>query len=339
MKKLKVGIIGLGHNGRAWISAYKKSSLADVVAVCDYSGKKVKDAMQEFGVISGYQSHKEMLARKDIDAVSIHAPDFLHCQPFIDSLSAGKHTFVEKPMANTIPDLEKMVRAADQAKKKGLRTMVGQILRFNPLAMEIKKTADEGKLGEIFYMEADYIHNLKYQGSRDRYNSHLNMNWYLDREIPMVGGGCHPLDMLRWFKGKEIIEAQGYSNRIGFPDMKNDDCEIALFRFRDGCIAKVTVIYAPVSPMPYAYNVAVYGRKGTVLGDTVCTDEQKGFQSLGVHWGTGHPYEPEAEHFMSCITENRETIINAREGAKTAAAVITAFRAMKAGRPLKVPRF
>lgn len=339
MKKLKVGVIGLGHNGRAWVNAYKKGAHSEVVAVCDYSGKKVKEVMQESGIISGYQDHREMLERKDIDVVSVHTPDMLHCRPFLDSLSAGKHTLVEKPMADSIVDLRKMVRAADIAKRRGLKTMVGQILRFNPLAREIKKIASEGKLGEIFYMEADYIHNLRYQGSRDRFNSAINMNWYIEKEVPMVGGGCHPLDLLRWFKEKEIIEVQAYSNRIAFPDMKNDDCEIALFRFSDGCIAKIATIYAPVSPMPYAYNLKVYGVKGTVLADTVCTDEEKGFQKLPVQWGTGHPYEPEAEHFTQCIMENKETLISAREGAKTAAAIITAFQAMKARRSLKVPKF
>jgi len=339
MKKFRIGIIGLGHNGRAWLRAYKSSLFAEVVAVCDYSGRKVKETMEQEGIISGYQNHQEMLRRNDIDIVSIHTPDHLHCQPFVDSVNAGRHTLVEKPMADTIADLKKMVSASDKARKKGIKTMVGQVLRFNPLFMGIKNIIEEGRLGEIFYMEADYIHNLRYQASRDRYNPDLRLNWYLEKEVPVIGGGCHPLDLLRWFKGKEILEVKAYSNRIAFPDMKNDDCEIAIFKFEDGCIAKVTTLYAPVSPMPYAYNLAIYGVKGTILRDTICTNEEKGFQNLPYRWETAHPYEPEVEHFIECILEDKETIVNAREGARTAAAVITAARAMKTKKALKIPEF
>ena len=339
MRKIRVGLIGLGGNGKAFLKGYQEHPLATLMAICDLSPQKVREVARDFKIKKGYTNYHLMLKEEKIDMVSIHTPDHLQARPFIDSLNAGKHVFVEKPMANDIEDLRKMVRVADKAERMGLKTMVGQILRFNPLFQKIKSIVDKGILGKIFYMEGDYIHNLRSQAGKERYNKYIKMNWWLEKEKPMVGGGCHPLDLLRWFKGKEIIEVKSYSNRIAFPQMKNDDCIVSLFKFSDGCIAKVTALYAPVSSYAYANNIALYGTKGTILQDKICLDEKKGFKKIPASWLGGHPFDPEQDHFLKCILKDKKSLVDAHDGAGSAAAVIAATQSAQKKQFLPVPKF
>ena len=335
-KKLGVGIIGLGHNGEAHLKAYQANPFTEVIAVCDFSKEKVEKIKEKHRIKYGYTDY-QILKRDDIQITSVNTSDHLHAEPFIRSLEAGKHTFVEKPMADNISDLKKMVAASD--KNPHLKTLVGHILRFNPLFIEIKKIIEKGILGKIFYLEGDYIHNLKYQADKERYNKQIKMNWYLEKELPMVGGGCHPLDLLRWFVQDEPVEVQAYSNRITFQEMKNDSSVVAIFKFKNGVIGKVTALYEPVAPYAYANNIAVYGTKGTIIKDMICLDERKGFTKIKTTYLREHPYEPEVNHFIDCILKDKKPLIDAREGARSAAAVITVSEALKEKRFTAIPQF
>jgi len=133
-KKLGVGIIGLGHNGEAHLRAYQSNPFTEVVAVCDLSEEKVQRLKEKYGIKYGYTNYR-ILERDDIEIISVNTPDHLHAEPFIKSLEAGKHTFVEKPMADDISDLKRMVETAD--KNPHLKTLVGHILRFNPLFQDL----------------------------------------------------------------------------------------------------------------------------------------------------------------------------------------------------------
>jgi len=335
-KKLGVGIIGLGHNGEAHLRAYQSNPFTEVVAVCDLSEEKVQRLKEKYGIKYGYTNYR-ILERDDIEIISVNTPDHLHAEPFIKSLEAGKHTFVEKPMADDISDLKRMVETAD--KNPHLKTLVGHILRFNPLFQEIKRIIKKGTLGRIFYVEGDYIHNLKCQADKERYNKKIKMNWYLEKELPIVGGGSHPLDLLRWFAQDEPVEVQAYSNHITFQEMKNDSSVVAIFKFRDGAIGKVTALYEPVAPYAYANNIAVYGTKGTIIKDMICLDEREGFTKIETAYSRAHPYEPEVNYFVDCILKDEKPLIDAREGARSAAAVITVSEALKEKKSVPIPQF
>jgi len=337
MQRIRVGFIGLGHNGLAHIAAHSRSPLSEVVAVCDYSPEKTAAAAEKFGAPRQYHDYS-ILERDDIDAISIHTPDHLHAEPFVLALEAGKHVFVEKPMGNSIEDLNRMVDAAKRHPRQ--KTMVGHILRFNPVFARVKQLVQEGALGDLFYMECDYVHNLRFQGDAPRFDPNIGMNWYLEKEIPMVGGGGHPFDLLKWFAGEPAVEVTGFSNRKAFPQMVNDDCQVCLFRFASGAIAKVAASYGCVAPYAFLNNLIVYGTKGTVNRNTICLKAHpEAYRALRVEPPSGHPYEPEVVYNHTATTENRPTLIDAFDGANSAAAVIRGAQAASEGKPLPIPRY
>jgi len=336
---IRVGFIGLGHNGIGHIEAHRRVGKSEVIALCDINPERLESASKRFGIKKVYQSAEELCAQADIEAVSINTGDPFHAEPFLTAVENRKHVFVEKPLANTVDQVETMVASARSADPK-LKLVVGYILRFNPVFEAIHNLCQTGKLGQVYYMEGDYIHNLLYQANQT--DTFTGVNWYLEYEKPIVGGGSHPLDLLRWFSGAEVVEVMGYSNRMGFPAMKQDDCQVALLRFDSGAIAKVTASYAPRMGMAPYYNLRIYGTRGTVERDQVAISKDENdvhpeFRPIEADHISGHPFDREVEDWLDAIREDRSPRCDLFDGANSTIATLMAVEAMTHRTPLPVP--
>lgn len=340
MDRIRIGIVGLGHNGIAHLRAHLELGKSEVVALCDRNEDRLRAAGAEFGVDVLY-TDDGFYAHPGMDAVGIHTGDSDHLHPFLSAVAAGKHVLIEKPLANTEHDVVAMVSAADAA-DPGLKIQVGYILRFNPVFQAIHQSAIEGDLGDIYYMEGDYIHNLLYQAAAT--DSVTGRNWYLEEELPMVGGGSHPLDLLRWFSGKEIVRTWCYATHAAFPEMRNDDCQVALFGFEDGSIAKVASLYAPRCAMAPFYNLRLYGTNGTVDRDQIAVsrnaeDVHPEFTPVEADRVVGHDFRDEIEDWLDAIVQDRPTRTGLHDGANSSIAALCAVRAAREGREVEVPVF
>jgi len=340
MRKTRVGIVGVGGNGRAHIQAHLRVGKSVVVAACDRNPARLERVRDEFGIERLY-SGDEIYEADDIDAISINTGDPFHAEPFAKTVERGKHVLVEKPLANTPEQVRQMVDAA-RAANPGLKIQVGYILRFNPVFEAVHNISASGELGRVFYMEADYIHNLFNQ--KHKADEAAGGNWYLDHEHPIVGGGSHQLDLLRWFCGQEVIEVSGYSNHVAFPEMANDDCQVALFRFEDGAIAKVACAYGPITARPPYCNLRVYGTKGTVERDTVAIasapeDVHPPYGPIEADRISGHPFDAEVEDWLDAIRGDKPARTNLYDGANSTMACLMAVEAMRTGQPTAVPVF
>jgi predicted dehydrogenase len=341
-----VGLVGLGHNGVEHLRNHLKVGKSHIAAICDRREDRLAAVGEEFGIDVRYASASELVADPGVEAVSIHTGDADHREPFLAALEAEKHILIEKPVANTAEDILHMV-AAGEARPR-LKIQVGYILRFNPVFERIHRYAAEGAFGDIYYLEGDYIHNLLYQ--REKTDPTTGYNWYLEEEIPMVGGGSHPLDLLRWFCGKEIVSVWAASNHVAFPEMAHDDCQVALYRFEDGTIAKVAALYAPRCAMMPFYNVRLYGTRGTVdrnamaIADGV-DDVHPPFESIdgaspqeSFARFTGHPFAPEIGDWLDAIAEDRAPRTPLVDGAASCLAALCAVQSARQGREVAVPR-
>jgi predicted dehydrogenase len=342
MDKLRVGIVGLGHNGLAHAHVWQRHEHAELVGLCDLNPARVQEAHTAIGAgdsCAQYADLDEMLSRANLDVLSVNTSDHLHAIPFVKGLQAGCHVLVEKPMGNTLDDLKAMAEAARLCDRK---TMVGQILRFNPYNQKVHRLCASGELGDIFYLEADYIHGLKVQADPSRINPYIgNLNWYLEHEKVLVGGCSHQFDLLRWYAGSYAVEVMGYGNSIAFPEMKHPDCMCAVVKLASGAVCKLTGAYGIVGPRPEFNNLEVYGTQGTVRGGRVWRGEgeEATVEDISAAQIAGHPYEPEINHFVDCILNDEPTLVDAFEGANSAAAMIAATEAVETGKVLPVPHF
>ncbi|MFQ6039324.1 MAG: Gfo/Idh/MocA family oxidoreductase [Candidatus Poribacteria bacterium] len=139
-----------------------------------------------------------------------------------------------------------------------------------------------------------------------------------------------------------MVEVSGYSNHVAFPTMKENDCQVALFRFDNGAIAKVAALYAPRLGMPPYNNLRIYGTRGTVERDqaAISKDEEDvhpALQPIEVEHITGHPFDREVEDWLDSIRENRNPRCDLFDGANSTVAMLMAAEAMASGKVLSVP--
>jgi predicted dehydrogenase len=193
MSKLKIGIIGTGSIAQGkHIPAYVKHPDAEIVAVCDSRADVVERVAAELGIERKFTDYDDLLKIDEIDAVDICTPNYLHVDPTIKALQAGKHVLVEKPIALNGTEGAAMVAAAKQSGKK---LMVAYCWRWNPGVRTLKRFVDAGDMGEIYY--------ARVQALRRRGIPGWGVFTQKDKQGggPLIDIGCHALDLTLWLMG------------------------------------------------------------------------------------------------------------------------------------------
>ncbi len=143
MTRLRVGVIGVGNMGFHHARNYAEIPNAELVAVADANAARAHEVAAKFHC-HAYTSYHEMFQQEHLDAVSVVVPTKLHYRIVMDTLRAGVHTLVEKPIA---ADLHQATAMLNEAYNHGLTLAVGHIERFNPVVRELKRRIQMGELG------------------------------------------------------------------------------------------------------------------------------------------------------------------------------------------------
>lgn len=148
MKKIKVGIIGVGNMGKNHARVY--SEIADLVAISDISEERGQEVAKQYNA-AFYKDYRKMIKEERMEAISVAVPTALHKEVVFDTLGAKIPTLVEKPIANSLSDGRKMLQYAKQCRTL---LVVGHVERFNPAVIKLKKIINEGRLGRIISLLA-----------------------------------------------------------------------------------------------------------------------------------------------------------------------------------------
>jgi len=209
---------------------------------------------KKFRVKSYYQDPMKLIERKDIEAIDICLPTYLHSKFIILAAKNGKHVFCEKPMTLSVREAEEVIH---EAKKHGVKLMVGYNQRFQKPFEKIKEFIDSKLLGNLVLIESSYARC----GPKERY---LPPSW---RAYPEKGGGvlldlaCHKVDLLRWFAG-EAEEVTALKSR-NFGTEAEDTAGI-IIRFQGGTLGIINVSLAYASPYSELDITKVHGSRGSV---------------------------------------------------------------------------
>src|SRR6201999_1349053 len=150
-KKIKVGVAGCGYWGPNLIRNFRALADCNLKMICNLSVARLKHLKSLYPEVEGATDYKHMLNGINLDAVVIATNVRSHFPLAKAALLAGKHTFIEKPMAASVEHCEELV---DIAKKKGLVLMTGHTLLFSPVVRKIKEIIDKGEFGSIRYISA-----------------------------------------------------------------------------------------------------------------------------------------------------------------------------------------
>lgn len=200
MKKLKVGVIGIGVIATTkHIPALVKREDVEITALCDVDKARCEKANADFGLLAKvYTDYRELCQDKELDVVHVCTPNPLHCPMTLEALKNGKHVHCEKPMACTYKDTQKMIQAAKDAGKK---LTVGLQWRYNPAPMKMKEMYDNGELGEVYYVKSQQLRPRRLPAYGVYTNKEANGGGVL------MDGGPHSIDLPMWITGNYEVES------------------------------------------------------------------------------------------------------------------------------------
>ena len=142
---MRVGVIGTGVMGKNHARVYSEIGDVELVGVSDLDEKTGKEVAERHGC-EYYKNYEDLLSVEGLEAVSLCVPTSLHYDVGKNVIESGKHLLIEKPLADSVKNAEKLVKLA---RKAGVKLAVGHIERFNPAVQELKKIIGDGKLGKI----------------------------------------------------------------------------------------------------------------------------------------------------------------------------------------------
>lgn len=284
MNKLSVGVIGVGFWGRNHARVFYELPNAELKAVCDVNKERVKELAKKYS-INGYTDSRELLKKEDVDAVSICTWSTALAKEAVRALNAGKHVFVEKPMAINVKEAEEVVELSE---KNDLYLMVGFIERFNPGVEKLKNLLERGEAGTV-------VSTLSRRVSR----------W--PERIGDVGvvkdTAIHELDMLCYLLNdspRTIYARVGSLRHRAFEDYAQ-----IIIGFRNGTTAFVETNWLT----PYKVRRLIITGSEAILSLDYITQkiiiEKSGKRSSPPHlWR--EPLLLELDHFVSCILNKGE---------------------------------
>ncbi len=330
MPKLGAAVVGLGI-GRRHIQAYAQLPDVRVVAVAGADRDARHAAQREFDIPFAAADFDAILARPEVDLISICTPDRLHASQCLAALAAGKHVLCEKPLAITLEDAEAIARAANT----GPTCMVGHNYRFIPQFARLKQLVAGGAAGEPFFAESSYVQDLY---SMERLGPDY---WRLkDPQDFYLGGAIHNVDLLRWLFG-EIIEVHAYAHHV-MPFYPLADNYTTNFRFANGEIGRLLLLLGARLKDPFTVEAAVFGTHGALKAVMQRNEVVHNLADLPGDEPLVEPVAPadsfslEIAHFVDCVRTGTRPLVDAVEGARAVAVCIAAIRSAREQRPVTV---
>lgn len=228
MAELGVAIFGAGRAGHGHARAIDQTDNARLIAVFDADRERAESFAETHGC-QAYTSSDELLKRDDIDLVMVALPNFLHERATVDAASAGKHVFLEKPMADTLEECDRILASVQRA---GTHLLVAHSQRYFASTIRAREILQSGEIGEPVFATDTWYKNFGVE---------MRLPWFLDRA---TGGGmwlmngAHMIDRTCWVLDTEVESVRAW---IGSPfhGLSADDANMAFLTLRNGLHATI----------------------------------------------------------------------------------------------------
>ncbi len=315
-RKLGVAIHGVGDVAHAHAASWCKNPHAEIVSVSSRHPDSAQRLADKFGLrCSLHHSFDEVLQDARVDIVNISGPNHVHAEQAIAAVESGRHVLVEKPMVLSMADNRAL---RDAVAKAGVKSIVSFVLRWNPMFESLKTLLAQQTIGDVFYAEVDYWHNLgpAYRG----------WDWASRKDTggsAMLLGGCHAVDALRWFVQEDAVEVSALANNQRAL-YEYDANVVAIVKFRNGAIGKTSVLFD--AKIPYTFNVDLLGTDGSVRDNRLWVPKLLPGQSQWTTFPTitpdsadvhHHPFDAQINHFVDCIRHDVESHCNVADAYRT----------------------
>ncbi len=226
MEKMRLGMIGTGGRGSMY-KLWMKNPRVEVVAGADVNPAARESFAQDLPDAFVAEDYRHVLDRKDVHAVAVCTPDFLHHQHAVAALQAGKHLFCEKPLAITIEDCDDILRAWQRA---GVRMMVGFNMRYAYFCARMKQLVDDGAIGEV---KTAWTRHFVGWGGRFYYH-----DWHASRRNTtglLLQKATHDLDVMHWVCGTHTVRTAAFGKLMYYGGRMPDELRCSACEIRESC--------------------------------------------------------------------------------------------------------
>ena len=333
MNDLGIAVIGAGRMGAFHIETLEKIESTRLVAIAEPNEEL---ALARIGrrPIRWFKDHRDMITQPGVEAVCVCAPSHRHAQMALDAIAAGKHVFVEKPIATTLQDGLRMNAAAREAHVK---LMVGHIERFNPAVAKLADLIAEGRVGRVFRIHATRVGPLPTR--------------IIDAGVTL-DLATHDLDIMQHVLGRAITSI--YAEGSQFLHPSHEDVISCLLRFGEN---------GPMGLLDVNWLTPEKRRELTVVGEggmlsasyltqdvwfTESVTAPAGWDELARVRGDAEgaavrfalrrvePLRAELEAFAHCVIEDTPEPVSADDGCRALAAALAVRDSAANSRPIKL---
>jgi predicted dehydrogenase len=345
MKKLRVGVIGLGM-GRGHVNEFQRHPRSEVVAIADPNENRLIEVGKEHNLHARYTDAQEMLDKESLDIVSVATPNKFHMPLPLAAFKAGCHVLCEKPMAMNAAEGREMIAAARKARR---RLMINFSFRFTPQSWALKQDIESGMLGEVYYGRTQWLRRRGMPGFG---------GWFGQKALsgggPLIDLGVHRLDLALWLMGypKPKWVLGGAYNHIAAERARREkkafDCEdlaAAMIMFENGATLHLTASWAGNIKERESMETTLLGTKGGLtqrnLNEGYEFDAEMFYERNGRQYDV--KYHPPLQgvgsamhHFVDSIVNNRPHTATGEEGLTVMQLLDAIYKSASQRSPVKV---
>lgn len=344
---MKYALIGCGRISTNHVKAALNNKL-EIVGVCDIIPEKMqeiikKHELQEDENIHQYTDYKKLLEIEKPDLVSIATESGNHAELALYCIEKGIHVIIEKPMAMSINDANRIISLAEE---KNVKVSACHQNRFNVAVQELRKAVEAGRFGKLSHGSIHVRWNRN-QGYYDQ--AKWRGTWAQDGGA-LMNQCIHGIDLLRWMMGDEVEEVYGATRRQFHGYLEAEDVGMAVVKFKNGSIGTIegtTNVY----PQNLEETLYIFGENGTVkIGGTSTNNidvwnfadeaeddvKNKGLKEATSNvYGNGHTSL--FADIIDAINTDRKPYVDAVAGKNALEMVLAVYKSQKTGLPVKFP--
>jgi len=342
---MKYALIGCGRISTNHIQAAINNEL-NIVGLCDIIPEKIKEKKEllpKVEKVNEYTDFIEMIEKEKPDLVAIATESGKHAEIALECIKRKVNVIIEKPIALSMEDANKIV---NEAEKNKVKVCACHQNRFNRAIQKMREAVEKDKFGKLFHGCAHIRWN---RGPQYYEQASWRGTWEQDGGA-LMNQCIHNIDLLRWMMGEEIDEIYAYTDKLNHDYIVTEDLGVALIKFKNGSYGIVegtTNVY----PKNLEETLYVFGEKGTVKagGSSVnklevwkfgdCEDEEEILsENSEVHknvYGLGHT--PLYKDMIDAIENDRKPYVDAVAGRNALEVVLAIYLSKKEHVPVKLP--
>ncbi|RME83607.1 MAG: gfo/Idh/MocA family oxidoreductase [Caldilineae bacterium] len=331
---LRTAVIGVGSMGSNHARVYARMPSTTLVAIAD-SDPEQRDRVARTYRARAYADYREMLEQEELDIVTIALPTHLHCEAALETLARGIHTFVEKPLADSVANARRMI---DASERHGVLLGVGHIERFNPAVIALKERLRSGQLGKVYQ-----IHSRRVGPFPPRVT-----------DVGVVFDlATHELNVMEYLVGTGIYSISAEVKRTLHDD--HEDLVVGILRFPDDIVGVLDINWLTPTKIRH---LSILGERGMFQVNYLtqelwfyenrsATDRWEGLAKVGVSEGAVIKYElerveplrAELEVFVDAVLNGYNGLVNGEEGLRAVYLAEQLLRASREGNVVILPPY